>query len=91
MKVSKLNAFRLILTCVRISSKLIEDKNFKQNYYCKVTGLQKLEDLFRLELAMGYGLDWGLFTNEYTLWRYLFHMQALTRGCQRLRERVANV
>lgn len=89
-KVSKLNAFRLILTCVRISSKLIEDKNFKQQYYCKVTGLQKLEDLFRLELALGYGLDWELFTNEYTLWRYLFHIQAFVQGCSRLREIVNN-
>lgn len=87
-KISKLNAFRLILTCVRISSKLIEDKNFKQHYYCKVTGLQKLEDLFRLELALGYGLDWELFINEYTLWRYLFHMKALVVGCERLRGRL---
>lgn len=88
-KISKLNAFRLILTCVRISSKLIEDKNFKQHYYCKVTGLQKLEDLFRLELALGYGLDWELFINEYTLWRYLFHMKALVMGCERLRKKIA--
>ncbi|GAV28610.1 hypothetical protein PMKS-002083 [Pichia membranifaciens] len=88
-KISKLNAFRLILTCVRISSKLIEDKNFKQHYYCKVTGLQKLEDLFRLELALGYGLDWELFINEFTLWRYLFHMKALVVGCERLREKLA--
>ena len=88
MKVNKLNAFRLILTSIRISSKLIEDKNFRQEYYCKVTGLQKLEDLFRLELAMGYGLEWGLFTNEYTLWRYLFHMQSIARGCKLLRDRL---
>lgn len=88
-KLSKLNAFRLILTCIRISSKLIEDKNFKQHYYCKVTGLQKLEDLFRLELALGYGLDWELFINEYTLWRYLFHMKALVLGCENLRAKIA--
>lgn len=76
-KVNKRNAFRLILSSLRIASKLIEDKNFKQAYYCKVTGLQKVEDLFRLELALGYGLDWELFTNEYTLWRYMLHMKGL--------------
>lgn len=76
-RVSKRNAFRLILTSIRLASKLIEDKNYKQGYYCRVTGLQKTSDLFRLELAMGYGLEWGLFVNEKVLKRYLIHLDQL--------------
>lgn len=87
-EVNKRNAFRLILSSVRIASKLIEDKNFKQGYYCKVTGLQKVEDLFRLELALGYGLDWELFTNEYTLWRYLLHMKCLRNAVKIIEGRI---
>lgn len=89
-EVNKRNAFRLLLSSIRIASKLIEDKNFKQGYYCKVTGLQKVEDLFRLELALGYGLDWELFANEHTLWRYLLHMKCLRNAVEIIEERISH-
>lgn len=79
MELNNLNSFRLILTSLRLSLKLIEDKNFTQKFYCKVVGLPKTEDLFRLELSMGFGLNWSLFFNEYEYWKALSLASTLHR------------
>ncbi|KAG7814271.1 hypothetical protein KL921_000545 [Ogataea angusta] len=75
LQINDLNAFRLVLSVLRLSLKLIEDKNYKQSYYCKVTGLQSVEELFKLELNLLYLLNFNLFVNEIALTRFLFQFQ----------------
>lgn len=77
MEVSELNVFRLVLTSIRLSLKLVEDKNFQQGYFCKICGLQKAEDLFRMELAMGFGINWRVMMNQYDLWGFLLALKAI--------------
>ncbi|ODV85486.1 hypothetical protein CANARDRAFT_28277 [[Candida] arabinofermentans NRRL YB-2248] len=83
-----LNIFRLILTVLRISLKLIEDKNFNQAYYCKITGLQHVEDLFKMELNMLYLLEFKTFINEFNLIRFLFQFKQFDSN---LREYLSNI
>lgn len=78
--VEPLDVFRLVLSVIRISLKLIEDKNFKQAYYCKITGLQNVQDLFRLELSYLYLLEFNLFINEYILIRFLYQFRVFHRN-----------
>ncbi|OWB64006.1 hypothetical protein B5S29_g5033 [[Candida] boidinii] len=73
--IEDLNIFRLILTSIRISSKLIEDKNYKQNYYCKITGLQNTNELFKLELIFLFIIDFNLITNEILILRHLYQLK----------------
>lgn len=85
--VNKRNAFRLALTTIRIACKLVEDKNYRQEYYCKVSGLQRVQDLFRLELALGYALEWSLFANTAVLLRYVRHVHRFVSVCHNMRQR----
>ncbi|KAH3664300.1 hypothetical protein OGAPHI_004652 [Ogataea philodendri] len=75
LPVGELNVFRLILTTLRIALKLIEDKNHKQAYFCKVTGIRGVEELFKLELTLLYLLDFNLFINEPGMIRFLFQFR----------------
>ncbi|QPG75448.1 hypothetical protein FOA43_002803 [Brettanomyces nanus] len=81
--VDSLDIFRLVLSALRISLKLIEDKNFKQAYYCKITGLQHIDDLFKLELAFLYLLNFNLFINEFSLTRFLFQFKVFDTNLRR--------
>ena len=67
--VNNRNFFRLILGSLRVSLKLIEDKNYKQRYYCKVVGMQNMSEMLNLELAEMFMLNFHLFINEYVLTR----------------------
>lgn len=73
--VNSRNIFRLILGCLRLSLKLIEDKNYKQRYYCKVVGMQNMPEMLRLELAEMFMLDSHLFINQYVLTRFIFQFK----------------
>lgn len=77
MAVSGLNVFRLVLTAIRLALKLVEDKNFQQGYFCRICGLQKPEDLFRMELAMGFGTNWDVMMNQYDLWGFLMILKGI--------------
>ncbi|GMG21809.1 unnamed protein product [Ambrosiozyma monospora] len=83
LPVDQLNVYRLILTVVRVASKLVEDKNFKQSYYCKVCGLQNLNEMFRLELNCIELLDFNLFINEKQLIKFLFQFKLFDLKLQR--------
>lgn len=80
MEVTPLNVFRLVLTAIRLALKLVEDKNFQQGYFCRICGLQRPSDLFRMELAMGFGLNWGLMMNQYDLWGFVLALRAIKEG-----------
>ncbi|VEU20630.1 DEKNAAC101405 [Brettanomyces naardenensis] len=82
--VDTLDVFRLILSVLRVSLKEIEDKNFKQAYYCKITGLQHVEDLLKLELSLLYLLDFHIFINEFTLTRFVFQFRVFDRNLHSL-------
>ncbi|KAG7724259.1 hypothetical protein KL933_005010 [Ogataea haglerorum] len=82
LQINELNVFRLVLSVLRLSLKLIEDKNYKQSYYCKVTGLQSVEELFKLELNLLYLLNFDLFVNEITLARFLLQFQQFDSNLQ---------
>ncbi|KAG7929254.1 uncharacterized protein OGAPODRAFT_14888 [Ogataea polymorpha] len=84
LQINELNAFRLVLSVLRLSLKLIEDKNYKQSYYCKVTGLQSVEELFKLELNLLYLLNFDLFVNEIALTRFLFQFHQFDSNLQNI-------
>lgn len=77
LPVTELNVFRLLLTSLRLASKLLEDKNYAQKYYCKVCGLQQGSDLFRMELALGFGIDWCVLVNEFDIWPFLLLLKSI--------------
>lgn len=82
--VNNRNVFRLILGSLRVSLKLIEDKNYKQRYYCKVVGMQNMSEMLNLELAEMFMLNFHLFINEYVLTRFLFQFKVFDHNARLL-------
>ncbi|CDK24538.1 unnamed protein product [Kuraishia capsulata CBS 1993] len=78
-----LNAFRLVLTVIRTASKLVEDKNYKQSYYCKICGLQDQDELFRLEMGFLFLINFNLMVNENILLRHLVRMKSFNENMKR--------
>ncbi|AOA60941.1 hypothetical protein PP7435_CHR1-2137 [Komagataella phaffii CBS 7435] len=71
LPINELNIFRLVSAIIRIASKLIEDKNFKQTYYCKVAGLQSMKELQNLELSFLFLFNFNLFVSREILLSHL--------------------
>ncbi|ODV96819.1 hypothetical protein PACTADRAFT_48629 [Pachysolen tannophilus NRRL Y-2460] len=84
LPVNKFNIFRIVLTVIRVALKLIEDKNFKQSYYCKITGLESNSDLFKLELNLLFLTDFNLFINELVIVEGLKMIRILDNNIQKL-------
>lgn len=82
--INELNVFRVVLSVLRVSLKLIEDQNYKQAYYCKVTGMRGTADLFRLEFALIYILGFNLFVNEFVLTRFIYQFKVFDANIQTL-------
>lgn len=71
-----LNVHRLLLTALRVACKVIEDINFKQRRYASVAGVSTL-DLYRLEIALLFLLDFDVFTEMNGLRAHLRDLQRL--------------
>lgn len=71
-----LNVHRLLLTALRVACKVIEDINFKQRRYASIAGVSTL-DLYRLEIALLFLLDFDVFTEMNGLRAHLRDLQRL--------------
>jgi hypothetical protein len=85
-----LNVHRLLLTALRIACKVIEDINFKQRRYASVAGISTL-DLYRLEIALLFLLDFDVFTDMGDLRAHLRDLQRFTAVDQQQQQKESNV
>ncbi|KAF5098411.1 hypothetical protein DV451_003424 [Geotrichum candidum] len=76
-----LNVHRLLLAALRIACKVIEDINFKQQRYASIAGVSTL-DLYRLEIALLFLLDFDVFTDMGDLCAHLRDLQRFTAADQ---------
>ncbi|KAF5093473.1 hypothetical protein D0Z00_004044 [Geotrichum galactomycetum] len=84
-----LNVHRLLLTVLRVACKVIEDINFKQRRYASVAGVSTL-DLYRLEIALLFLLDFDVFTEMGDLRAHLRDLQRFTAADQQQQQNEAN-
>lgn len=70
IRLTDLNVHRLILTVVRISAKLLEDRNQKQSAYATIVGVSK-PDLLKFELGYLFLAHFDIVANEEELDNFL--------------------
>ena len=67
--ISQYNIYRLLLVCVYLSYKLLEDKRYKIDYFANIGGVTK-EELYNLEYEFVTLIDFNLNIDEKEYYQY---------------------
>lgn len=84
-----LNVHRLLVTCVMVASKVLDDVHYNNAFYARVGGVSNAE-LNRLELELLFLLDFGVAVSSQVFETYCFHLEQemLINGVDQKVERV---
>nr|QYW07141.1 cyclin U1-1 [Dimocarpus longan] len=87
--VVSLNVHRLLVTCVMVASKMIDDVHYNNAFYARVGGVNNAE-LNRLELELLFLLDFGVVVSSRVFESYCLHLEKemLVNGTAQKIERV---
>lgn len=80
--VSSISVHRLILACFRVASKSLEDINHDQKRFASIGGISAV-DLYRLEIALLFTLDFNLKIDEFVLSKVLGYFVDLDEKASR--------
>ncbi|KAK2650167.1 hypothetical protein Ddye_017656 [Dipteronia dyeriana] len=72
--VVSLNVHRLLVTCVMVASKMMDDVHYNNAFYARVGGVSNAE-LNRLELEMLFLLDFGVTVSSRVFESYCSHLE----------------
>ncbi|XP_010532486.1 PREDICTED: cyclin-U1-1 [Tarenaya hassleriana] len=72
--VVSLNVHRLLVTCVMVASKMLDDVHYNNAFYARVGGVSK-EEMNTMEMELLFLLDFGLTVNSRVFEGYCFHLE----------------
>ncbi|GAB4829601.1 hypothetical protein Ancab_019269 [Ancistrocladus abbreviatus] len=75
------NVHRLLITCITVAAKFIDDAFFNNAYYAKVGGVSTLE-MNKLEMKFLFSIDFRLRVSVKTFQRYCSELEKEAGGCQ---------
>lgn len=86
LSLTELNSYRIVLTTLRIATKLIEDLNFSSKFFAQICGI-KVGELNKMETVMLFLLDFDLKVDNERLLSHLKRIRKLQGFAVREKEK----